>query len=280
MKKINKCGRAVGMNLLLIFSLLLALILPVQSYGADKERFVDNAELLSANEAEKLNEYLASLSEKYQFDIIVATVPSLGGNYVVNVADDFFDYGGFGYGSDRDGILLLLSIGDREWAISTSGYGKYAFTDAGLAYIEDIFRPYLSEGEYARAFTKFADLCKQFLEKANSGTPYDINHLPRKPLSLSWVLGAILGGIAVATLIMMGLKSQLKTVHYKAAASDYIRKGSFRMDRNEDVFLYQRTTRVPKPKNDNHGSGTRSFGGSSSHTSSSGRSHGGSHGKF
>ena len=280
---IKKSGCAGFIKLLFLCSfcmLFMVLALPVSSSAADKDRVFDNAELLTQSEAEKLNEHLGALSEKYQFDIIVATVSSLGGKYVVNIADDFFDYGGFGYGEEKDGILLLLSIGDREWAISTSGYGKYVFTDAGLAYMEDIFRPYLSDGEYAKAFTKFGDLCGQFIKKANDDTPYDINHLPRKPLSISWILGAILIGTGIATVIMMGFRSQLKTVHYKAAASDYVRKGSFRMDRNEDVFLYQRTTRVPKPKNNNSGSGSRSFGGSSTHTSSSGNSHGGSHGKF
>ena len=30
---------------------------------------------------------------------------------------DFFDYNGFGIGPDADGILLMISMEDRDWEI-------------------------------------------------------------------------------------------------------------------------------------------------------------------
>ena len=72
-------------------------------------------------------------------------------------ADDFYDYNGYGYGDSRDGILLLISMEERDWRISTCGYGITVFTDAGQEYISDKFLPYLSDGDYSEAFTKYAD---------------------------------------------------------------------------------------------------------------------------
>ena len=60
-------------------------------------------------------------------------------------------------------------------------------------------------------------------------------------------------------------------------AADYIRQGSLRLDNSSDVFLYRRVNRTPRPKpQESSGDG----GGSTMHTSSSGRSHGGHSGSF
>jgi hypothetical protein len=42
---------------------------------------------------------------------------------------------GIDVGENRDGVLLLVSTGDRKWHISTCGYGITAFTDAGIQYL-------------------------------------------------------------------------------------------------------------------------------------------------
>ena len=58
-------------------------------------------------------------------------------------------------------------------------------------------------------------------------------------------IGAVLGGIVV--LIMA---SQLKSVRKKGGAGDYVRSGSMRLHISSDLYLYQNTTRIAKPKED------------------------------
>jgi len=63
------------------------------------------------------------------------------------------------------------------------------------------------------------------------------------------------------------MKGQLKSVRFKSAASDYTKAGSMNVTESRDLFLYRTVSRREKPRENS--------GGSSTHTSSSGRSHGG-----
>ena len=73
-------------------------------------------------------------------------------------------------------------------------------------------------------------------------------------------------------------KRQMRAARPQRYAGDYAVPGSFQLTLQRDIYLYSRTTRVKRQTTQNgdsfHG------GGSSTHRSSSGSSHGGSHGKF
>ena len=253
--------------------LLPAAVLAAGAHNYD--RVVDRAGLLTEEEWQKLNDKLADISEAWSFDVIVVTVTSLDGIAPQTGADELYDRGGYGYGASRDGILLLLSIQDRKWAITTTGFGITAFTDRGQSYMASQFQPYLSDGEYYEGFDCFAELCRDYLKEASEGTPYDTDHMPSEPLPWYAYLGSLLGGGGVAGLVTYGLKSQLKSVRTRQTADEYIKRGSFDLTRQEDVFLYSHVTRVRKPKNEGRGGG-----GSSTHTGPSGTTHGGSSGSF
>ena len=250
-------------------------VMPVSAATEDPVRLVDDANLLSKSEEKALLKKLDEISERQDLDIVIVTTYSLEGKTPTAYADDFFDYNGYGYGSDRDGILFLVSMEDRDWAISTSGYGIKVFTDAGLDYIEDKVIPYLSDGDYADGFDKFADLCDKFIEQANSGRPYDRGNMPKEALSILWIPGSIAIGAVIAFIGTGMMKSELKSVRRQKAASSYVRNGSMKLTASHEHYLYRNVTR--RVRETSSGSGG---GGSSIHTSSSGRSHGGSSGKF
>lgn len=235
-------------------------------------RLVDEADVLTDAEEETLLNTLDEISERQQCDVAVATVKSLDGKDVTDYADDFYDYNGYGMGSGDDGILLLVSMGEREWAISTYGYGITAFTDAGQDYMSDAFLPDLSEGNYAEAFTTYAKLCDGLLTQAASGEPYDVDNLPKEPLSTSWIWKSLLIGAVIAFLITGYMRMKLRTVRKQMSAMSYVKDGSMNITASRDMFLYRKVTRTAKPKDTGSGS--------SIHTSSSGRSHGGSSGRF
>lgn len=256
------------LSLVLAGILLFALLsFPVH---ADTRRVVDEADLFSTEEETSLEAKIQEIAEEYQFDVVIVTENQLGGKSPMAFADDFFDYNGYGYGPDRDGILFLISMEDRDWWISTRGYGLTAFTDYGLNHIGDAVVPYLSDGEYADAMEHFLTLTDEFLDEASQGTPYDVTNQKRNPLMTA---GIILLFVAVVSLvIMLILKSQLKSKRAQYAANPYVREGSFQLKRSQDIFLYSHVSKTKRTSN--------SGGGSSSHTSSSGASHGGTGGKF
>ena len=252
----------------------------IPSSAADLPRLVDQADLLTDSEESALSDRLDEISERHQFDVVVVTVDSLEGETAVVYADDFYDYNGYGFGDERDGILLLISMEERDWCISTTGYGITAFTDAGQAYISERFVTDLSVGDYAAAFTNFAVLCDAFITQADTGEPYDIDHLPQEPFDLVWNLAVALIIAFVISLIVTGImRGQLKTVHSPSEADNYIKQGSMHLTRKNDLYLYRHVDRRKKAENN---SSTRSGnpGGSQTHKSSSGTTHGGSSGKF
>lgn len=240
-----------------------------------RDRVVDEAELLSAEEEGTLLEKLDEISERQKCDVVVATVNSLEGKTAMEYADDFYDYNGYGYGENRNGILLLISMEDRDWWISTCGYGITAFTDAGQEYIADRFRPLLSDGDYNGAFTKYADLCDAFITQARTGEPYDSGHLPKDSVSPFWIFGDLAIGFLIAFFMGSRKKAKLKSVRKQVAAQDYTRPGSMVVAAQSDYMVNRTVTSRIIPRDDDH-----SGGGSSTHSSSSGTTHGGSGGKF
>ncbi|NDO45410.1 TPM domain-containing protein [Clostridium sp. MD294] len=246
--------------------------------AANMPRLVDDAELLSDAEKTQLLYKLDEISERQQTDIVVVTVPSLRGVSSVKYADDFYDYYDYGFGDEKDGILFIISMEERDWYISTTGYAITAVTDAGMKYMSEQFLNDLSEGNYAEAFTIFADLCDDFITQAKAGKPYDVDNMPKEPF---WFIGNFLicFGIGfIISLIVTGImKSKLKTIRPQSAADIYVKNGSMNITKNSDLFLYSHIDRRKKPENNSSGSHS---GGSNTHTSSSGRTHGGSGGKF
>lgn len=264
----------------ILFVLALCFIISVPAIAADGfadeyRRVNDLADLLTDSEEEELLTKLDEISLRQNMDVTVVTVNDLGDySTATEYADAVYDFCNYGYGSDKDGLLLLVSMADRDLAISTCGYGITAFTDAGIDYIFEQIGPDLSDGNYAASFDTYATLCDEFITQAKNGTPFDYENLPREPLSMIWIPISIVIGVVLALIIVGVMKSKLKTVRRQAAANSYLKKGSLAVTESSDLFLYHTVNRTERPKN-NGGSG-----GSSTHTSSSGTIHGGKSGKF
>ena len=132
-------------------------------------RLEDEADILTDSQEQILMQKLDEISERQQCDVAVVTVYSLMGKSAQDFADDFYDYNGYGMGTEDSGILLLISMEDRDWAISTYGFGIYAFTDVGIQFLTDAFLSELSDGDYMEAFTIYADKADDLLTRAANG---------------------------------------------------------------------------------------------------------------
>lgn len=263
-----------------ITSLLLAVVLCIAAtftaFAAEYPRLVDAADLLSQSEEETILSKLDEVSWELDLDLVIVTVDSTDGKSVMAFADDFFDYNGYGMGDGNDGILLLISMEERDWWISTSGYGIYALTDEGIQYIGEQFVSYLSDGDYAGGFSKFVDLCKLFVEHAREDKPYDIGNMPKEPFEAGMCLViSLVVGFVIALIVVSCMKGKLKSVRRQAAASAYIKDNGVNITDSRDTFLYKTVSKRAKPQES-----SSSGGGSSTHTSSSGSTHGGGGGKF
>ena len=266
-------------------ALMLLLALAAPAFAAENGfadlyyRVNDSAEVLTEDEDSELEASLEELSVRQSFDVIIATIDSLedeGYTSMEEYADDLYDYCQFGYGENRDGVLLVVSIGDRKWHISTCGYGITAFTDAGIQYLGEQMTPDMADGDYAAAFRTFVQWSDAYIDAARSGRPYDVKNLPREPLSLMYLFLALGIGLVLAWVVVSVMKSRLRSVAFQENAASYVREGSMNLTNSRELFLYRdvhRTERVEEKDSD-------SSGGSSTHTSSSGTTHGGGGGSF
>ncbi len=286
-----------------LLSLLLALILClalIPAVLADNSKSVvyDQEGLFDASELEMLNTKLEELSRTYNVDAAIVTTASLDGKTAQEYADDFYDENGFGRGDDLDGILLLISGTERQYAISTSGSCIYAFTDADLEYISENFIPDLSDGNWCSAGLSFINDCGPCLAAAEDDdyvydpddfdNDYDDGYVligSSSYFSLPWLFMALFIGLIAAFIGMRIMKSGMKSVSMQASAADYLRAGSFKPGRQQDLFLYHTVTMTARPKdNDNDGGHHGGFGSgggfSSTHVSGGGATHGGRSGSF
>ena len=243
-----------------------------------KPLLVDDADLLSEWEEEDLLERLTSVSNKEQMDVAVVTVNSIDGKTPEAFADDYYDYNGYGQGADKDGVLLLISMEDRDWHVSTTGFGITAVNDAAIELIEDRVVSHLSDGDYYGAFTSYCSTVDEVAEMARNGEPYTGGPSLTKNqiFGTSGILSVILGfGIGFG--VTARQKKNLKRVRKQHGANAYIYGDASHLDICEDRFIRRNVVRTRIQKDDDHRGGG---GGSTIHFGSSGTMHGGGGGKF
>ncbi|ADL32959.1 hypothetical protein bpr_I0210 [Butyrivibrio proteoclasticus B316] len=240
-----------------------------------KERLLDNAELLTASEKQEILGLLNSISSTHQANVAILTVNSHRGS-IQDYADDYFDYNGFQADYDGSGILFMLSMEDREWAISTHGTAAYVFTDYGQEELMDEMIPYLRDDDYYDAFKAFIDVSERYFTLYEEGTPYDVDYKDTSPAAVTRaLLICILIGLVIGFIPIGIMSLDLKSVKASVNAAGYQIHNGLHMGLHTDTYIRSSTSRTKIPENNSN-----SGGGSSFHVSSSGSSHGGSSGHF
>ncbi len=279
--------------LALLTAWFLLLSLPCSALAADLPRVVDNAGLLTADQAEDLEAMAQSLGKEYGMDVVILTEYSLGSQSPQDYADDYFDDNGYGLGSEASGVLLLLAMENRDWYISTHGDALYALTDHGIqGSMEEALR-YFGDGDYYGGFWVWLSTLGSYFAAWETGAPADgyAGYAPDayhgyreetvyydEPASPNLLLSLGIG-LAAAGITLAVMASGMNTKGAQRGAASYLRDGSFHLRTRQDLFLYSSVTKTARPQNQSSG-GSRSGGGSSVHRSSSGRRHGGGGGKF
>ena len=279
------------------------------SVSAEDIFVMDWADLLTDAEESALNAFLGGISEEAGANIVAASVDSLEGSSAQAYADDLYDTGlayfGLGDGTE-DGALFLIAMDERQWAVSTAGYGITALHEQALDHMEETIVPYLSEGAYYLAMQTFGEMCGAYWgadpygyegdyydsvyggdgyshtvsgEDIYYGSGYGTERVHYgSSFGIQWVFISLIAGFLIALIPMGILKGQLNTVHMQTGAVSYQKKDSVRITGSRDLFLYRNVTKKPSPRNDPpRGGGSP---GGSVHMGSSGRSHGGRSGGF
>ena len=257
---------------LFVLLLFVAMMIPVCAERAP--RLTDAAGLLSESEQTELISTLDRISEKHQVDVVVVTVDSLGEMTPAECAEYFYDNFGYGFGSEKSGVLLLISMEERDWYITSVGFGITAVNKAGREYISDNMLEYLSDGYYAKAFEEYALSCDYLISLAETGDPFDYDDFPKEPFGvLKHLIISVIIGLVVAFIVTGSMKGKLKSVRRQTAANNYVKNDSMKVTQSRDLFLYRQVSRTERPRDEDSGS-------SDTHTSASGQTHSGGGGKF
>lgn len=214
---------------------------------------VDNADLLTDNEENKLTSKLNTISDEHNANVVVLTLTDLEGKSPEVYADDFYDYNG--YKESSGGVLVLFKSGEdgeRKLHITTHGTAVKEFSDSTIDGITNAIKDLLVAEDYYGAFDLYADKCAEAFE----------------PETVHWVWIPICFAIAfvLSLIISKIVASSLRPVRKQQNATNYVRKGSMVVTNGQDIFMYRNVSRTEISRNDDD---------TSTHTSSSGETHGG-----
>ena len=248
---------------LLLAAFLLTLIV-IPAAASDLTMLSDGADLLSKSEWGSLNEKLEKISDKLDFDFVVATVDSIGEEDVEVVSEAFYFDSGYGRGEERNGVILFIAMEERKWDIFVPhGFSEDALNSDARNHLADEFTGYLSDGEYYEAFMTFAEEAEAIVSDAENGEYYKEPFDFKGPAIIGAIISLITSGASTSS-----MKSKMKSVRAQTAAANYVVPGSLVVTDSSERFLYTTVTRTPKPTE----SSSRSSGGGSgggSHTSGS-----------
>jgi uncharacterized protein len=133
-----------------VFALLVALAGAANSSVPELTgRVVDAAGVLSSGTVAGLTEMLARHEAETGNQVVVLTVPSLGGEDIESYADRVFRAWALGQRGTDNGVLVLVAPADRQMRIEV-GYGlEGELTDSRAArLIRNVFTPHFRNGDY------------------------------------------------------------------------------------------------------------------------------------
>lgn len=287
---------------LLLLGLLLALLLPTAALAAAETPAVvfpyvlDNAGLLRDSQRQTLEEQAAELSRQHGCSAYIVTVDdySVYNSDVYEAAKGIFQYYELGAGAERDGVILLLSMNDRDYAFA--GHGPKGETICGYEsswIIEDTFLDNFRNNDWNGGFRDYLNACDERLTLLENGGDLTAGadiltgpdgleyHAYNYPGYGGRGLGTgpklaivVVVPLLLALIVCTVFRAQMRTAKEKTEARDYLVPHSMELRVRQDAFTHRTETRT-RIESD---SGSRGGGGGSSFHSGGGFS--GRSGKF
>ena len=268
----------------LLTALMLLLYAGAAFAATTEERVFDRANLFSATQAQTLRTAIAAFQKSTNMDFVVVTSNEAHGDASQQeIADAFYDKGGFGLDTDKSGALYYIDMYARQEYVSTTGKMIDYMTDERIELALDQSNPNLRAARYADAAEAMLAKVQQFVKAGIPEGQYRYDVVTGQMLtarhkvltSTEMLVGGVL--CLVIGLIYIGAvkgRYRLKgsTYHY-----DYTANAEVDLTENRDDYLrttVTRTRKAPPPGSGGRG-GFGGSGGSGVHMGGGGMSHGG-----
>lgn len=260
---------------LLVVLMLFVVAVPAEAEVSYEERLMDSAALLDNSEEEELRDTMEELSDTYDMDVVMMLLDDYKEEYaeyknITNMSDPFSFIEEYYYQQSYNmdsGIIILVSMEERDWALCRFGDVQEAIDDDyGYEYITQRLQERLSDGDYYEACEAFLADLDSFMEAWEEGDAYSSSHAIKTTARVLTYFGIAIGiSLVLSLILVLVMKSGMNTAKPKPAAKDYVKKDSFVLTNQQDLYLYSHTTKKEIPKE-------------SSSSGRSGGSHSGSHG--
>lgn len=240
-------------------ALLLAAVLAIPTLAAETRLgyVTDAAGLLTAEEWEALERRAGEISDAYQCDVYIITLSDFteytNQTSVYEGAKELYRTYDLGYGAEKSGVLLLLSMAQRDYSLIAYGYGNTAFTDYGKDRLADAFLDDFGDNDWYTGFSDYLQKSESMLSSARAGNPVDVGSNPA--IRTAGTLIAVGLGCLLSLGICALLAVTMKSVSVKTEADSYIREGSVRFSIRADQFTHVTQHRVKIEKTSDSGSG-------------------------
>lgn len=227
----------------------------VTAYAQSEHTVYDYAGIMSESAEKNLSESAKKLIKDSGVDAVICTTSTLEGLTLSEYAKKVFSDVNAGISKEKDGILLLISFdamhsgkGEREIYFYTSGYAENGgFNEYGIDRITGLVADKLSGGDYEGACEEWLTLSGKFLEAAKDGKPYSAEHRYKTGgdylagLLISFAAGLVIAGAACFVMIKM-----MRTSAPKYDSADYVKKDSFHVTKQRDIYVYSTVQRVKR----------------------------------
>ncbi|MBR0353934.1 MAG: TPM domain-containing protein [Oscillospiraceae bacterium] len=259
---------------------------------------LDNALLLRDSQRETLEQKAAALSEQHQCSLYIVTVEDhTQYDYdVYEAAKGIFQYYDLGWGEEKNGVILLLSMGERDYAFTGHGdLGETVCNYESSWLIEDKFLDNFRNDDWYGGFSDFLDACDtQLTTLENGGDVSEGADIITGPDGLDYhsyndpyqntgrslmprLLVVIFVPLVVALIVCLIFKGQMKTAKLATRADEYLVPHSMNLRIRDDVFTHRTESRTLIESDSGSRGGGGGGGGSSFH---SGGGFSGRSGKF
>ena len=188
------------------------------------------------------------------------------GHTITDLADDTFDYNGYGIGDDKEGIILCFDIMYRYYTITTSGPSCIdTYSIAALDSVYENVDPYYMENDFFGGTKAFIRYAKAAYDN------YDLYHEKHNRV-LEAATPALIISAIITIISFLVMSSKLKSQRVSVTAGQYMKNNNINILRSGDIYLYSNVSRTKIERMENHMSNSHS---SPTHISSSGHTHGG-----
>lgn len=263
-----------GIRFKIMWCFLFFLMLPLSGFigipavfaqTAGLSYVTDEVGLLTPEEVEDFEEQAREIEMEYGcgvYAIILEDYTAYSDKSVYECAKDFYRNYNLGSGSEKNGVLLLLSMSDRDYALIV--YGDEAlksFTDYGQEKLEDDFLYYFGDDRWEEGFQAYFDGSEEYLSMAAAGTYFDVD-TDEDATDILMKIFIIVGIPVIISGIICGIfLAQMKTARKQTMATEYILMDTKKIRIQEDRYTHSTQTRRKIEKSSSSGGTTRDSSG-------------------